>query len=142
MARKYRIIEIHIDNYRYALLREFLEKIGYSWDRKNVILTRPSDIMKVYPIIDRCFTNGYFYWGDQPHLRWSVNNTKLVRTKKSALAADGENDMGNYLLGKIEPKSRKTDPFMALVHSMCGEDKLKSKHIDSKKRRRVSVATY
>ena len=142
MSRIYRIIEVHLDSYRYALLREFLEKINFSYDKKNIILTRPSDIMKIYPIIDRCFTNGYFYWGDQPHLRWSVNNTKLVRAKKSALAADGENDMGNYLLGKIEPKSRKTDPFMALVHSMCGEDKLKSKYIDSKKRRRVSVATY
>jgi len=31
-------------------------------------------------------------------------------------------DIGNYVYGKIEAKSRKTDPFMALVASMTIED--------------------
>ena len=123
-SKKYRIKAIYIDSYRYALLRDYLEKIGFSTERKNIFLVRPSDIMKIYPIIDRCFTKGFFYWGEQPHLRWATNNTKLVRAKKSALAKDGELDIGNYLFGKIEPKSRKTDPFMALVHSMIGEEKI------------------
>jgi hypothetical protein len=33
-------------------------------------------------------------------------------------------DTGNYYYAKIEGKSRKTDPFMALVASMVVEDRL------------------
>lgn len=142
MARIYRIKMVCMDDYRYALLCDYLEKIGFSTKNKNIMLVRPSDIMKVYPIIDRCFTNQYFHWGEQPHLRWACNNAKLVRAKKSRLAQDGELDVGNYLFGKIEPKSRKTDPFMALVHSMCGENKLTTIPKASKARRNIRVATY
>lgn len=49
-------------------------------------------------------------------LRWSVNNTKRVRSGQRA----GTNT-GNFYYAKIEPKSRKTDPFMALVASMTEE---------------------
>lgn len=140
-SKKYRIKAIYIDSYRYALLRDYLEKIGFSTERKNIFLVRPSDIMKIYPIIDRCFTKGFFYWGEQPHLRWATNNTKLVRAKKSALAKDGELDIGNYLFGKIEPKSRKTDPFMALVHSMIGEEKINDMPMINN-RKRVRVQTW
>ncbi|RGD86912.1 terminase TerL endonuclease subunit [Thomasclavelia ramosa] len=141
-GRIYRIKAICLDDYRYEILRDCLEEIGYSIERKNIILIRPRHIMKIYPIIDRCFANQYFYWGEQPHLRWATNNTKLVRTKKSTLAIDGELDMGNFLFGKIEPKSRKTDPFMALVHSMCGEDKLSPVYKVSRARKRVRVSTF
>ena len=141
-SRKYRIKAIYLDSYRYALLREYLERIGYSVDRKNVFLVRPSDIMKVYPVIDRCFVNGFFYWGEQPHLRWATNNTKLVRAKKSVLAKDGELDIGNYLFGKIEPKTRKTDPFFALAHSMVGEDKINSMPRRNSSKKRVRIKTY
>ena len=141
-GRIYRIKAICLDDYRYDILRDCLEEIGYSIERKNIILIRPRHIMKIYPIIDRCFANQYFYWGEQPHLRWATNNTKLVRTKKSTLAIDGELDMGNFLFGKIEPKSRKTDPFMALVHSMCGEDKLSPVYKVSRARKRVRVSTF
>lgn len=142
MSKIYRIKMIVLDSFRYAVMRDALFKIGFSVENKNIKLLRPSDIMKVYPIIDRCFTNQFFYWGEQPHLRWATNNTKLVRAKKSQLAKDGELDMGNYLFGKIEPKSRKTDPFMALVHSMCTEDKLTMNYKVSKARKKVRVATF
>ena len=33
-------------------------------------------------------------------------------------------DMGNYVYGKIEGKSRKTDPFMAFVAAMTVENVL------------------
>lgn len=140
-SKKYRIKAIYIDSYRYALLRDYLEKIGFSTERKNIFLVRQSDIMKIYPIVDRCFTKSFFYWGEQPHLRWATNNTKLVRAKKSALAKDGELDIGNYLFGKIEPKSRKTDPFMALVHSMIGEEKINDIPMRNN-RKRVRVQTW
>ena len=142
MNRIYRIEIVCLDSYRFTILRDKLERIGFSIEKKNIYLIRPSDIMRVYPIIDRCFTNNYFYWGDQPALRWATNNSKLVKANKSKLAANGELDIGNYLIGKIERKTRKNDPFTALVHSMCKEDKLKDLHQPSKARKHIRVATF
>ncbi len=123
LMREYNVKMIALDDYRYSLLRDALADIGFdAKEKKNVKLVRPSDIMKVVPVIDSCFANGYFYWDDNPVLRWAVNNTKLVRMKKSG-QGDGK-DYGNFIYDKIEPKSRKTDPFMALVASMVVEDVL------------------
>ena len=77
--------------------------------------------MRVQPVINSCFNNGYFTWGDCPPLRWATNNTKLVRAGRK----DGT-DTGNFYYAKIEAKSRKTDPFMALVASMIIEDELEA----------------
>lgn len=119
-AIKYNIVKLALDNYRYALLSEALRKVGFdAKDYKNVYLVRPSDIMKVVPVIDSCFANQYFVWGDNPLLRWATNNTKLIPSGKKQ-----GTDTGNYYYGKIEAKSRKTDPFMALVHAMCIESEL------------------
>ena len=75
--------------------------------------------MQTDPVIQYCFNQGLFCWGDVPHLRWAVNNTKRVRFGRK----QGE-DIGNFIYAKIEAKSRKTDPFMALVASMAIEDVL------------------
>jgi len=120
MAYKYNITKIALDNYRYALLAESLKKVGFdAKDYKNVVLVRPSDIMKVVPVIDSCFANQYFVWGNNPLLRWATNNTKLIPSGKKQ-----GTDTGNYYYGKIEAKSRKTDPFMALVAAMTIENEL------------------
>ena len=117
---KYQIKMLALDNYRYALLANSLKTIGFdSKDYKNVKLVRPSDIMKVQPVIDSIFSNHNFVWGDYPPLRWATNNTKLVRAGRK----EGT-DTGNFYYAKIEAKSRKTDPFMALVASMVIEDEL------------------
>ena len=69
-----------IDDFRYALLSKYLEEIGFETKvRKNLKMVRPSDIMKVAPVIDSVFVNHWFCWGDAPELRWATNNTKLVR---------------------------------------------------------------
>lgn len=124
MMNDYVIEGVAMDSYRFEILKDELNKLGFSYENKNIKLVRNSDIMKVVPIIVRCFLNHFFVWGEQPCLRWATNNSKLVPAKKSMMAADGELDMGNYLIGKIEPKARKTDPFMALVASMTIEDML------------------
>jgi phage terminase large subunit-like protein len=117
---RYSIQKIALDNFRYALLKEALKKIGFdAAENKNVKLVQPSDIMKVVPIIDRCFSQHYFIWGDNPPLRWGTNNTKLVRSSKKI-----GSDTGNYYYAKIEGKSRKTDPFMAVAAAMVIEDEL------------------
>lgn len=84
-------------------------------------MVRPSDIMRVVPVIDSCFVNHLFTWGDAPELRWAANNTKLIRYGRKPGQAD-DADLGNFVYGKIEAKSRKTDPFMALVMAMTLED--------------------
>lgn len=119
-ATKYNILKIAMDHFRYALMAKSLKRIGFdAKENKNVKLVRPSDIMKVAPVIDSCFANQYFIWGDNPPLRWAANNTKLIKS-----GVKTGNDTGNYVYGKIEAKSRKTDPFIAVAASMTIEDEL------------------
>jgi len=124
MQEKYLIKEIAIDAFRYTIMRDYLDRAGFLYADKRIKFVRPSNIMKVYPLIDRCFANQWFHWDDNPVLRWACNNTKLVRARKSTVTESGDNDIGNFLFGKIEPEARKTDPFMALVASMCFEEDL------------------
>lgn len=121
--KEYDVRMLALDDFRYALVSRYLKDIGFDPKiYKNVKLVRPSDIMRVVPVIDSCFANQRFSWGDNPVLRWAVNNTKLIRHGRK-LGSDDE-DVGNFVYGKIEAKSRKTDPFLALVASMTVEDVL------------------
>ena len=105
---KYNCVKTGIDNFRLALLSKSLKKIGIdASDKEQVKITRPSDIMKIVPVIDSLFNNHQIVWGDNPLMRWFTNNTKLT-----------DKTLGNYVYDKIEPKSRKTDGFMAFVHAM------------------------
>lgn len=116
-ARRYNIKALAMDHYRWTLVSESMRTIGFdAADKNRVKLVRPSDIMQVEPVIQECFDRELFYWGDQPHLRWGVNNTKRVRSSRKQGV-----DTGNFIYAKIEAKSRKTDPFMALVASMTIE---------------------
>ena len=116
MKRLYSIRHLAIDDFRYALLSKALTAIGFDKANKNLKLVRPSDIMRVAPVIDSCFANRWFSWGDAPELRWATNNTKLIRYGRKIGSTD-DADIGNFVYGKIEAKSRKTDPFMALATS-------------------------
>lgn len=105
---KYNCIKTGIDNFRLALLSKSLKKIGIDTsDKEQVKIIRPSDIMKIVPVIDSLFNNHKIVWGDNPLMRWFTNNTKLT-----------DKNLGNYVYDKIEPKSRKTDGFMAFVHAI------------------------
>lgn len=118
--RKYNVKMLAMDHHRWTLVSESLKKIGFDAnDKSRVKLVRPSDIMRVEPVIQECFDRQQFAWGDCPPLRWAVNNTKRVRSSRQAGV-----DTGNFIYAKIEAKSRKTDPFMALVASMTVEDVL------------------
>ena len=121
-GRRYNIRMLAMDHYRWTLVSESMRKIGFdAQDRSRVKLVKPSDIMQVEPVIQECFDRGLFTWGDNPQLRWAVNNTKRVRSAKRM-----GSDTGNYYYAKIEGKSRKTDPWMALVASMVVEPALGS----------------
>ena len=104
---KYNIVALAIDQYRYALLAKALREVGFDDDKKsygNIKLVRPSNIMLVAPVITSKFADHKIIWGDNPLMRWYTNNAKKIMDTK-----------GNVTYGKIEPKSRKTDGFMAMV---------------------------
>lgn len=111
-ASRYRINMIGIDSFRFSLLSREFKKNGFECltkdrDRKNVWLTRRSDIVKAAPVINSLFVNGRLSGFDRM-MCWYTNNAKLIL-----------DNSGNMTYGKIEPRSRKTDGFMALVHAMC-----------------------
>ena len=113
----YNIDKIAIDSYRYSLLSKELGKIGYEAKEKKVKMVRPSDIMLVQPKIHSWFVSHKIIWGDDSLMRWFTNNTKLEPAPNN-----------NFKYGKIEPKSRKTDGFMAFVAAATLEEELPDYH--------------
>lgn len=115
--KHYNIIAGALDNYRYTLLKSPLLECGYECDRKglnNLKLVRPSDKMLVAPLIASDFANHKIVWGNSALMRWYTNNTSAIEDKN-----------GNISYGKIEPKSRKTDGFMAFVAAYTQLDLLR-----------------
>lgn len=109
----YRIEKIAIDSYRYSVLSRALRDVGFDANDKEVKLTRPSDIMQVVQKISSMFIGNKIIWGDDPMMRWYTNNAKLEPAPNN-----------NFKYGKIEPKSRKTDGFMAFVNAVILEEDL------------------
>lgn len=119
-GQRYRIKKLGMDNYRWTLVSDAMIKAGFdARDKSKVKLIRPSDIMKVEPLIASIFDRGLYVWGDYPPLRWATNNAKRIPASRGI-----GSDTGNFYYGKVEAKSRKTDPFMALVAAECVEDAL------------------
>lgn len=105
MGRIYNIKRIAIDNFRYSLMNFAFKEIGFeAYQKKNVKLVRPSDIMKASPIINSVFINQTLCWGNSPIMNWYTNNTKKILSN------------GNVTYGKIEEHYRKTDGFMSMVN--------------------------
>ena len=110
---KYDIEKIAVDSYRYAILARALRDVGFDAMDKKVKLCRPSDIMQNVQKISSMFISNKIIWGDDPLMRWFTRNTKLEPAPNN-----------NFKYGKIEPKSRKTDGFMAFVNAVIIEDEL------------------
>lgn len=107
-----------LDDYRLALMKKALLEVlmldsSLKGEEQQVYVVRPSDQMRIVPVIDSALANRIVAWGDCALMRWSANNAKLV---------PAPND--NYKYGKIAPHSRKTDAFMAFVAAMCVGDRL------------------
>jgi phage terminase large subunit-like protein len=124
--RELNIEMLAMDNFRFALMKRALERVGFesSGDKKNIKLVRGSDIIKVVPVIDSIFAREKIAWGDNPLMRWFTNNTKKTPASAAEKRISGPDEHGNFKYGKIEPKSRKTDGFMALVAAMTLESEL------------------
>lgn len=109
------VVMTGIDNYRYTLLQKALKEILYASDEKgykNITLVRPSNEMMLMPVITSTLLNHNLVAGNNPLFRWAINNTKVCTSSA-----------GNMTYGKIEPKSRKTDPFKAYVAAKVAQNK-------------------
>ena len=110
-AKRFNILMIGIDGYRYSWINYTFKKLmGYdAFDKENrrIYLVRPSDIAKVAPIVNSAFVNRRVFGWDRM-MCWYTNNAKKILDNR-----------GNTAYGKIDPRIRKTDGFMAWVHSMC-----------------------
>lgn len=109
----YNIEKIAIDSYRYSLLSRALRDVGFDANDKQIKLVRPSDIMQVVQKISSMFIGNKIIWGDDSLMRWFTRNAKLEPAPNN-----------NFKYGKIEPKSRKTDGFMAFVNAVILDDEL------------------
>lgn len=95
-----------IDHFRIALMRKTFKERGWDPDPKkgNIKLTYRPEVSEVAPIITSAFISHKIRWGDSMTMRWYTNN-----------ACRKIDSNGNITFEKIEPKTRKTDGFMAFV---------------------------
>lgn len=108
--KHYDVQMIGIDQYRWTLLAKAFKDADFTpmaKEGRNIWLARPSDVEKAAPVVVRSFVTGQLHGFDRM-MCWYTNNTKRVDQKN-----------GNIRFEKIEPKLRKTDGFMALVHAFC-----------------------
>ena len=131
--RNSQILKIGVDNYRYTLLAKALRDIYFSADKdfNNVVKLRPSDEMLNIPIITSGFVSHKFVWGDNPLMRWATQNSKTIVSPA-----------GNITYGKIEPKSRKTDPFKAFVAAECVSECLNAYDYEPDTGLKMGVVTF
>ncbi len=109
-AKKYQIKNIMCDSYRAALLESEFKERGLPLTQ---VRSGPITHAKVAPLVEQIFAEETLVFGDNPTMRWYVNNTCQEVDKK-----------GNTTYLKIEPKTRKTDGFFALVHALTQDAEL------------------
>ena len=115
------IVVAALDEYRLGLVKpRLLDVLGLDSavrdtkeTRRQVYIVRPSDHMRVYPVLDSVLANHQIAWGDSPLMRWCANNVKVEPAPNN-----------NHKYGKIAPHTRKTDVFMALVAAFSAREYL------------------
>lgn len=115
------IVIAALDEYRLGLVKpKLLEILGLDSTvkdtketKRQVYIVRPSDHMRVYPVIDSMLANHQIVWGESPLMRWCANNVKVEPAPNN-----------NYKYGKIAPHTRKTDVFMAFVAAFAAREYL------------------
>ena len=116
----YEVKKIAMDTYRYTLFKQAFEERGLTIeDKKNphgiVRLIRKITSVTgiIAPFIQSMFSQGMINFGPSAIMRWYTNNTRV-----------SEDKFGNKSFGKIEPKLRKNDGFMAFDVAMFCKDEL------------------
>lgn len=109
-AKNYYILNVVADSFRISNLQEEFTKKGIPL---KSVRSGPATHAIVAPLIERIFAEETIIFGDNPTMRWYVNNTKT-----------SINGKGNISYEKIEPRTRKNDGFMALVHALTQDNEL------------------
>jgi len=109
-AKKFNIKMISCDSYRSSLLESEFKEKGLPLE---TVRSGPATHAKVHPLVEQIFAGETLVFGDNPTMRWYVNNTYTETDQK-----------GNTTYLKIEPKTRKTDGFFALVHALTQDGEL------------------
>ena len=74
---------------------------------------------KLAPLIESMFAEEKIIFGDNPTMRWYINNTYQELDPK-----------GNITYKKIEPQTRKTDGFFGLIHALTKDDDIQEMQQD------------
>lgn len=122
---EYQVVKITMDTYRYPLFKMAFEEAGISIESKD----NPEGIVRlirkigsvcgiIAPEMESLFSERKINYGPSAIMRWYTNNTSVATDK-----------YGNKTFGKIEPKLRKNDGFMALVAGMYSKDEIKERVI-------------
>lgn len=117
---EYQVQKIAMDLYRYTLFKLAFENRGISVESHD----NPSGMVRlirkiasataiIAPWIEQQFEQGKVIYGPSAMMRWYTNNVCVMTDK-----------YGNKQFGKIEPKLRKTDGFMAMDVAMFCKDLL------------------
>ncbi|TLG72058.1 terminase TerL endonuclease subunit [Culicoidibacter larvae] len=110
MSKDYNVGVIACDSYRFDVLKEI-----YSESPFELKCVRSGYIThnKLAPLIEDVFDRDLISYGDNPFMRWNVNNVYVDVDAK-----------GNKSYKKKEYKTRKTDAFMAMIHAFAYRDEL------------------
>ena len=122
---EYEVKKITMDTYRFHMFREEFENYGLLLESKQNpngkirLLRKIGSVCGIIaPEIESLFAEGKINFGASAIMRWYTRNTEVSRDK-----------YGNMSFGKIEPKLRKNDGFMAFVAAMFSKDLIKEKVI-------------
>lgn len=120
---EYYVLKITMDTYRYRLFKTLFESYGIREETKKDPYGQMRLIRKIgsvcgiiAPEIEKLFAEGRINYGASAIMRWYTNNTEVLTDR-----------YGNKQYGKIEPKLRKNDGFMAFLVSMYSKDLIKEK---------------
>lgn len=109
-AKDYHIIDIVADSYRVSLLEDEFKNNGLPL---STCRSGPVTHGQLAPLIESIFAEEKIAFGDNPTMRWYINNTYQELDAK-----------GNITYKKIDPKTRKTDGFFALIHALTKDNEL------------------
>lgn len=117
---EYQVQKIVMDTYRFKLFRECFERAGVEVETTKNPTGMARMIRNLHaintltaPLIEKAFADNKINFGQSSIMRWFTNNTSVSIDK-----------YGNKTYGKIEPKLRKNDGFMAFVVAMSAESLL------------------
>ena len=124
-AKRYHIIDILADSFRISLLESTFQEHGLPLHQ---VRSGPITHARVAPLIESMFAEETLVWGDNRTMNWYTGNTYQELDAK-----------GNITYKKIEPKTRKTDGFFALIHALSKDNELQERQTDF---RILDVYTY